>query len=596
MKSHEESRGLSGSRTTERGLKIQPTKRETQMVVLHDYSGAVQATVADLEKRRAAAKVWAKDPGLWALDADHQRIIQQSLGWLTVTAAMRERLSEITGFADEVRRSGFTHVALLGMGGSSLCPDVMRLTFGAAEGFPALHVLDTTDPATIRAVEQSIDLPHTLIVLASKSGTTPEVNALQQYFLAKLKPGRGQRAGAQCVAITDPGTPLEATARAHEFRRIFFNPADIGGRYSALSYFGLVPAALMGIDLFELLERSQRMAHSCRAGVPNKWNPGLWFGAVMGSLALQGRNKVTIVCSKEIAAFSSWAEQLIAESTGKDGKGIVPIEGELVGTPSRYGSDRLFVYLRLEGTRDVAVEGKLKRLAQAGHPLVTLSLQDRYDLGAEFFRWEFATAIAGAIIGVNPFDQPNVQESKDNTKQLLDDYKATGSLPSGEPIFSDDEVQLYGDEATRLAIQGCRKLSTAVKAHLARARGGDYVALTAFLERSRETEKVLNTIRQSIRDQFRVATTLGFGPRFLHSTGQLHKGGGDGGVFVQFTADDQEDLPIPGEAYSFGIMKRAQALGDFQALQRSQRRVLRVHLGGGIKVGLRRLQDGLTRE
>ena len=577
-------------------MKIQPTKRGDQMVILHDYSGAVQAAVADLEKRGAAAKVWAKDPGLWKSDADHQRNIRQSLGWLTVTAAVRDRLSEITGFADEVRRSGFTHVLLLGMGGSSLCPDVLRLTFASAEGAPAFHLLDTTDPATIRAEEQAIDLPHTLIVVASKSGTTPEVNALQQYFLAKLTPGKGQRAGAQCVAITDPGTPLEATARAHEFRRIFFNPADIGGRYSALSYFGLVPAALMGIDLFELLERSQRMVHSCRAGVRNKWNPGLWLGAVMGSLALQGRNKVTIVCSKEIAAFGSWVEQLIAESTGKEGKGIVPVEGEPVGTPGRYGTDRLFIYLRLEGTRDVAVEGKLKRLAQAGHPLVTLSLQDRYDLGAEFFRWEFATAIAGAIIGVNPFDQPNVQESKDNTKQLLDDYKAAGSLPSSEPIFSDGEVQLYGDEATRTAIQGCRKLSTAVKAHLARARAGDYVALTAFLERNPETEKALSMIRKSVRDQFRVATTLGFGPRFLHSTGQLHKGGGDEGVVVQFTADDQADLPIPGEAYSFGIMKSAQALGDFQSLQRRQRRALRVHLGGNVKAGLRRLQDGLTRE
>jgi len=577
-------------------MKLQSAKREAHMVVLHEYSGAVQATLADLEKRGAVEKVWARDPSLWTADADHQRIIRQSLGWLTVTAAMRDRLSEITGFADEVRRSGFTHVLLLGMGGSSLCPEVLRLTFGSAEGFPALHVLDTTDPATIRAVEQAIVLPHTLIVVASKSGTTPEVNALQQYFLAKLKPGRGQRAGAQCIAITDPGTPLEATARAHEFRRIFFNPADIGGRYSALSYFGLVPAALMGIDLFELLERSQRMVHSCRAGVAYKWNPGLWLGAVMGSLALQGRNKVSIVCSKEIAAFASWVEQLIAESTGKEGKGIVPIEGEPLGTPSRYGSDRLFIHLRLEGTRDVAIDGKLKRLAHAGHPLLTLSLHDRYDLGAEFVRWEFATSIAGAIIGVNPFDQPNVQESKENTKQLLDDYKATGRLPAGEPIFSDDEVQLYGDEATRSAIQGCRKFSTAVKAHLARARAGDYVALTAFLERSPETEKSLSVIREAVRDQFKVATTLGFGPRFLHSTGQLHKGGGDDGMVVQFTADDHQDLPIPGEAHSFGIMKRAQALGDFQSFQRRQRRALSVHLGGNVRAGLRRLQDGLTRE
>ena len=561
---------------------------------MNTYEPRVKATLSDLERRQVAVKVWAKDPGLWKSEADHQAIIRRSLGWLTVAEMMSEQSESIGGFATEVTQAGFSDVLLLGMGGSSLCPDVLRLTFGAVPGFPPLHVLDTTDPASILAAEQSLDLARTFVIVSSKSGTTPEIAALHQYFFTKVRELKGTYAGNQFVAITDPGTPLEALARAQSFRRTFLNPPDIGGRYSALSYFGLVPAALIGVDVSKLLDRAERMAHSCVSCVPSDENPGLWLGAILGAMALSGRDKVTFVTSPEISAFGSWVEQLIAESTGKDGKGILPVDGEGLAIPERYGNDRLFVYLRLDGTRDERPDVQVKALEQAGHPTVTLRLRDLYDLGGEFFRWEFATAVAGAVMGVNPFDQPNVQESKDNTKQLLDEYKVTRALPEGEPILSDGEVRLYGDGNAAAAVEGRRNLSAALNAHLSRVKPGDYVALTAYLERSPSTEKALGEIRRSIRDRFKVATTLGFGPRFLHSTGQLHKGGGDNGLFLQFTAEDRVDLPIPGEPYSFGVMKRAQALGDLRSLEKRERRALRIHIVGDLEAGLERVHHAIT--
>lgn len=397
------------------------------------------------------------------------------------------------------------------------------------------------------------------------------------------------------MAITDPGTPLEATARAASFRRIFRNPSDIGGRYSALSYFGLVPAALIGMDVPTLLDRAERMAQSCVSSVPTRENPGLVLGAIIGSLALRGRDKLTLVCSPEVAAFGSWVEQLIAESTGKDGKGIVPVEGEGTAAAERYGNDRLFVYLRCDGTRKTTLDAKVRTLDKAGHPVVTIRLQDLDDLGGEFFRWEFATAVACALIGVNPFDQPDVEESKDNTRRLLEEYTSTGTLPEGEPIFSEGTIRLYGDPATASALTGRRSLSDALTAHLDRIQPGDYVAFTTYLDRSPATEKILTAIRRRVRDRFTVATTLGYGPRFLHSTGQLHKGGRNTGLFLQFTANDQSDLPIPGAAYSFGVMKRAQALGDFTALQRRGRRILRLHLTGDMEAGLAKVKQAMIR-
>jgi hypothetical protein len=479
------------------------------------------------------------------------------------------------------------------MGGSSLCPDVLRLTFGQSKGFPTLAVLDTTDPASVRALEQSVDLPRTLFIVASKSGTTPEITAFYQYFFARIQARRWDRAGEQFIAITDPGTALEQTGATAKFRRVFLNPPDIGGRYSALSFFGMIPATLIGVDILRLLDRAERMARACAASVPIRDNPGAWLGAVMGALARAGRDKLTFLCSPEIASFGSWVEQLIAESTGKDGTGILPVEGEVVGGPAAYGKDRAFVYLRLETSRGRNLDESVKALERAGYPVVTIRLQDLYDLGAEFFRWEFATAAAGAVIGVNPFDQPNVQESKDNTKRLIAEFQAIGRLPEGKPIFSDGPLRLYGDAATASLLKGAKTLADALNGHVGRIQAGDYVALTAYLQATAAHAEVLAAIRLHIRERFRVATTLGYGPRFLHSTGQLHKGGGDNGVFVQFTVDDPMDLSVPGEPYTFGLMKAAQALGDFQSLQNRKRRALRIHITGSVEAGLRRVLEAV---
>jgi glucose-6-phosphate isomerase len=560
-----------------------------QVSSLGPYASQTEATLADLVKRDAASRIWAKDPSLWKSEPDHQKIIRNSLGWLTVMATVRQHASALARFAVEVSRAGFRHVLLLGMGGSSLCPDVLRLTFGEAAGFPKLAVLDTTDPASIQAFEQSVDLPRTLFIVASKSGTTPEIAAFYQYFFAKIQGLKGERAGEQFIAITDAGTALERIGAEKKFRHVFLNPSDIGGRYSALSFFGMVPATLIGLDILRMLDRADRMAQACRPEIPPRENPGVWLGAVMGALAKAGRDKLTFICSPEIASFGYWVEQLIAESTGKDGTGILPVEGEALGDPDVYPDDRAFVYLKLLSSKDQDLEAKVNALERAGHPVVTIGLQDLYDLGAEFFRWEFATAVAGAAIGVDPFDQPNVQESKDNTRRLLGEFKATGRLPEGNPIFTDGLIRLYGDESSAAALRGAKTLTDALRAHLDRIQPRDYVALTAYLQTTPARAEVFGEIRSHIRNRFRVATTLGYGPRFLHSTGQLHKGGGGNGVFLQFTAEDPADLPIPGAPHGFGVMKAAQALGDLQSLQSRKRRALRIHIAGGIEAGLRRV-------
>jgi glucose-6-phosphate isomerase len=558
---------------------------------LDRYAREIEETLADLTQRQTGARIWRKDAALWKAEPDHQKIIRNSLGWLTVTATVRAHAANLAKFAMEVGQAGFRHVLLLGMGGSSLCPDVLRLTFGEAAGSPSLAVLDSTDPATVQALERSVDLTRTLFIVASKSGTTPEIAAFYQYFFDRVRQLRGEKAGEQFVAITDAGTLLQRTGAELKFRRVFLNPADIGGRYSALSFFGMVPATLIGLDVLRLLERAEGMARACAAGVPPEENPGAWLGSVLGCLALAGRDKVTFICSPEIASFGYWLEQLIAESTGKEGMGIVPVEGEAAGNPGVYGDDRVFIYLKLQGSKDQELDGPVGVLARAGHPVVTITLQDRYDLGAEFFRWEFATAVAGLVLGVNPFDQPNVQESKDNTKRLLGEFKLRGTLPEAGPIFVEGPICLYGDEASAAAVCGARGLGEALTAHLARTKAGDYVAVTAYLQATPAHAEALSAIRHHIRDRLKVATTLGYGPRFLHSTGQLHKGGGDNGVFLQFTADDPVDLPIPGESHTFGVMKAAQALGDLQSLQSRKRRALRIHIAGPIEAGLRRVEE-----
>jgi glucose-6-phosphate isomerase/transaldolase/glucose-6-phosphate isomerase len=437
------------------------------------------------------------------------------------------------------------------MGGSSLCPDVLRNTFGSTKGQPKLHVLDTTDPATILATRRKIQLAKTLFIVASKSGETTETLSHFAYFWELVKSGK------QFAAITDPGTSLEKLAKEHSFRWIFSNPSDIGGRYSALSYFGLVPGALIGVDVEELLERAVEMASACADTVPAETNPGVWLGAVMGELAARGRNKLTLIASPKVATFGYWVEQLIAESTGKQGKGIVPVEGEPVGRPPVYGKDRLFVYIRMDSD---APNRAVAALEKAGQPVVTLTLRDKLDLGGEFLRWEIATAVAGSILGIDPFDQPNVQESKDNTKRVLAQYKSKGKLPPAESIAA-------------------ARARSAVKALLERAKPGAYFAIMAYTTRTATSEAAISAIRTAVRDSTNIATTAGYGPRFLHSTGQLHKGGPKTGLFLQIVQQDARDVPIPGQPFTFSILKQAQSLGDLQSLSSRRLPVLRVTLG-----------------
>ncbi len=530
------------------------------------------AAAAALDAAKFGERLWKKDPTLWKPeDAKHQAEIRIRLGWLDVIDAMKGRVAELRDFADEVRKAGFTHALLCGMGGSSLAPEVLRLTFGVKKGFLDLAVLDSTDPAAVRAAERRSNPAKTLYIISSKSGGTTEPNAFLAYFRDRVKSVRGEKAGASFVAITDPDTPMERRARELGFRKVFLNPPDIGGRYSALSLFGLVPAALMGHDVAKLLARAERMRLACAASVPAADNPGLRLGAAMGAAAKSGRDKVTLLVPPKLASFGAWAEQLIAESTGKEGKGILPVEGEAPGAPKAYGKDRLFVSLSIGRDRNRAAA----KLAAAGHPVVELRLDDAWDLAGEFLRWEIATAAAGRVLEIDPFDQPNVQESKDNTARLLKEHAAQGRLPDGGGAGG-ALAPTDGDFGQRL------------RQHLESAKPADYVALTAYLAPTPAREKILRALQAEIRDRRRVAVTLGWGPRFLHSTGQLHKGGADSGVFVQFTADDAEDLPVPGESYTFGVLKSAQALGDYQSLASRGRRILRVRLGRDVEEGLRK--------
>jgi len=544
-----------------------------------EYGPRVEDALLRLQKEEFPRRLWAKDPSLWRKEEQSQKAIKQRLGWLTVTEAMAEHCDQLQAFAQEVRRAGFQEAVLLGMGGSSLAPEVLQRTIGGASGYPQLQLLDTTDPQAILACERSLDLGHTLFIVSSKSGTTAETVSLYAYFRERVRGIKGDRFGENFVAITDPGTPLERTARQDGFRRLFLNAPDVGGRFSALSYFGLVPAALIGVDVARLLDGTEAMVQGCASCVPPGENPGVWLGAALGELARAGRDKVTLVTDEALAAFGGWAEQLLAESTGKDGRGLIPVEGEPLGDPAVYGGDRVFVHLGLDAAGGDS-DGRLKALAAAGHPVLRLRLSDRYDLGQEFFRWEVAIATAGAVMEVNPFDEPGVQESKDNTSRLLAEYARTGRLPQPEP-----DLALDGEGASAAAAR--------LAAHLRRARPSDYLALLAYLKPSPEHDERLQSVRLALRDSLKVATTVGYGPRFLHSTGQLHKAGPDSGLFLQISADDAEELPIPGQPHGFATLKRAQALGDLQSLRDKGRRVLWVHLGGDSEGGLARLEEAV---
>jgi len=531
------------------------------------YLAEVKETLADLNRRDVIARIWQKDHTVWKPDPTE---ITNRLGWLSITQSMSQQVPALQSFAQEIRDDGFRYVVLLGMGGSSLGPEVLRQTFGSAPGYPELIVVDSILPASVQAAAETIDPLHTLFLVSSKSGTTTEPLSLFQYFRSLVASAVGkEKAGNNFVAITDPGTPLAKLAEEAGFRRVFLNPADIGGRYSILSYFGLVPAALIGIDIAMLLGQADSIRKKCNVPTPASENPGAWLGAVIGTLALRGRDKLTLVTSPAISSFGLWVEQLIAESIGKEGKGIIPIVGEPLVDAAHYGDDRLFICLRLEDDDNYTIDAALDSIKSSGQPVVTIDLRDRFDLGAEFFRWEFAAAVAGAILSINPFDQPNVQAAKDATERLLRKYIASGLLPEVEATDS-------------------------IAGLLAEVENGKYFAIMAYVRQTPEVDMVFSELRQKIIERYGIATTLGYGPRYLHSTGQLHKGGPNKGLFLQVTAGPDRDVPIPGKPYTFGVVANAQALGDLQALQQLRRRVARIHLGQENAAAISRIVNGVT--
>lgn len=560
----------------------------------YNVSGDLEAEIkGSLDEWLAAGKVrrlWARDASLWTGTDE-----SSWLGWLNITEDQIAHAHHLQDIAAEIKSAGFTDVLLLGMGGSSLAPDVMSRTFGQLDSFPKLHVLDSTDPAQIRATEAAIDPKKTLFIVSSKSGSTLEPNIFRDYFF-----DRSGRDGGRFLAITDPNSALQREAEKDRFRQIFFGWPSIGGRYSALSDFGMVPSAIMGVDVPNFLDRTEEMVHACTSCVAADHNPGVVLGTILGTLAKHGRDKVTLVSSPAIESLGAWLEQLLAESTGKEGKGLIPVDEEPLGDPSVYGNDRVFAYERYTPEPDPKQDSAIDALEKAGHPVIRISVDDRSDLGQEFFRWEIATAVAGSIIGIDPFKQPDVEASKVATRELTSQYEKTGSLPAEKPILEENGIRLFTDQANADALSAAagkdKSLSGLLRAHVNRLRAGDYFALLAYIQMNDEHREALQKMRLRVRDGKRVATCLGFGPRFLHSTGQAYKGGPNTGVFLQITCDDAQDLPVPGHSYTFGIVKAAQARGDFQVLVERNRRALRMHLGPDVGQGLATLAAALEKQ
>lgn len=554
----------------------------------------VERTLDEWRKRGRVRAEWAHDASVWTHSGE-----EKWLGWLDIPTQELKRADELCEFATQVRQQGFQHAVLLGMGGSSLGAEVLAKTFGEVgvkKGFLNFHVLDSTDPVQIKDLENKIPIDRTLFLVSSKSGSTLEPNIFFEYFFERVKSKVGEaKAGSHFVAITDPGTSLEQKARGAQFKKVFYGVPSIGGRYSVLSNFGMVPGALMGVDVRRLLANTLPMTWSCAKDVPAAANPGVLLGVIMGVAAQHGHDKVTIICSPEIYDFGAWLEQLLAESTGKQGKGMVPIDRELVGGPDTYGSDRLFVYLKYLPSADLALENAVHTLEKSGQPVVRIGIGDLYNLGQEFFRWEMATSVAGAVLGINPFDQPDVEASKVATRRLTAEFEKAGSLPKEIPIFETDDIQIFDDpqNAAELIKQVGPKptISGYLRAHINRAGAGDYFAILAYLPMNAADEEILQSMRANLRNAKKVATCVEFGPRFLHSTGQAYKGGPNSGVFLQITCDDPADLPVPGHKYSFGVVKAAEARGDFEVLASRHRRVMRVHIRKDPRAGLSLLKQ-----
>ncbi len=551
------------------------------------------ASLNDWRQGGKVRRLWECDASLWTNDGEGAW-----LGWLGLTEDSKAHSMELQRLSERVRSSTFEDIVVLGMGGSSLCPEVLKMTFGKVDGFPELHILDSTDPAQVRTLEGRINLEKTLFIVSSKSGSTLEPNIFKQYFYDRVQQAIGSAdVGERFIAVTDPGSSLEAVAKRDGFKNVFHGVPSVGGRYSALSNFGMVPAAAMGLDVSDFLERADVMAVATSSCVPVDGNPGAKLGAVLGAAANRGKNKLTLITSPGISDLGAWLEQLLAESTGKQGKGIIPVDREHLGLPEVYGEDRLFVYLRLKTHPDPTQDQAIAKLVEANQPVVQIPIADVKDLGQEFFRWEIATAVAGAIMGINPFNQPDVEASKVATRKLTAEYEKTGRLPNESPFFEVEAIQLFADPKNTTALTNAagkeETLSNYLRAHLSRLEAGDYFALLAYIEMNRAHEEILRSIRHAVRDEKRVATCLGFGPRFLHSTGQAYKGGPNSGLFLQLTCDDKDDIPVPGQKYTFGIVKSAQARGDFEVLAERGRRVLRVHLGPNVETNLQRLKSAV---
>jgi transaldolase / glucose-6-phosphate isomerase len=552
-------------------------------------AAAVKTALDDWKKGDRVRRLWQRDASVWT-GADESNW----LGWLNITAEQLAQIDLFKKTAAAVKKAKFKHALLLGMGGSSLCPEVLRMTFGKIKGFPELHVLDSTDPAQIKSIEGEVDLKSTLCIVSSKSGSTLEPNIYKQYFFDRIEKKVGKKeVGNRFIAITDPGSKMQQVAQADKFRDIFFGVPSIGGRYSALSNFGMVPAAVMGLDVARFLKLTQKMVAACGENTAADANPGVLLGAILGCGANQGRDKCTVIASPGIFDLGAWLEQLIAESTGKVGKGIIPVDREHLAKPDVYGNDRVFAYLRLETKPDKKQDAAVSALEKAGHPVVRISVKNTYNLGQEFFRWEIATAVAGSIIGINPFNQPDVEASKIETRKLTSEYESTGTLPAESPFFEAQGIKLYADEKNASALKGGSTLAGILKTHLTRIKPGDYFGVLGYITMNDENEAALQTVRHAVRDSKRVATVLGFGPRFLHSTGQAYKGGPNTGVFLQITCDDKVDFPVPGQKYTFGVVKAAQARGDFAVLAERGRRALRVHLSKNVKADLAKLSKAM---
>jgi transaldolase/glucose-6-phosphate isomerase len=560
-------------------------------------AASVKTTIDDWRAAGKVRRLWQRDASLWTATDE-----ANWLGWLGITEEQLAHAENLKKLADEIKRESFTDILLLGMGGSSLCPEVLDKTFGHIAGFPQLRVLDSTDPAQIKAIEGQVNLAKTLFVVSSKSGTTLEPNIYKQYFFERVKQTIGaEKVGSHFIAITDPGSRMQQVAEGDHFRHIFHGVPSIGGRYSALSNFGMVPAALMGLDTTKFLDRTEKMAQACVSSVPVHENPGVVLGIILGTAARNGRDKITLITSAGISDLGAWLEQFIAESHDKKGKGIIPVDREEFATPDVYGNDRIFAYVRLDSAPDAAQDAKVTALEQAGHPVVRISLGDIYDLGQEFFRWEIATAVAGSILGINAFNQPDVEASKIATRSLTEQYEKTGSLPVEKPFFEgaskEAGIKLFTDSKNADALAknpgNDKSLAGYLRAHLNRLNAADYFAVLGYIQMNPEHEARLQEIRHAVRNKRRVATCLGFGPRFLHSTGQAYKGGPNSGVFLQITCDDAADLSVPGQKYTFGTVKAAQARGDFQVLAERGRRALRVHLGKDLQSGLAALMAAI---